>query len=363
MNRAIETLAAGMQEMSNTVVDNTLGNMNLGNNRMHDEGTSGGPQSSQFTRMTKIEFPKFGGDNVRGWMYKCEHFFLVDNVVDNLKVDLPEGQLISFYLVGLQTEIKLAVRMCRPQLLSEAYHLSKIQEAAIKANKQRYITPLLPTPKFITNPNTYTPQSSAVVKQLLVPNIPLATKSAFNTPYPKDSCLKRSFKKEELRTCASIMIRRVPHFQTMRVCRHVGKYKIYILIDSGETFTSDVMLVPLGGCEMIPRVQWLATLGNIQWNFSEQRMDFGYKGKTIILRGTQKSSLQWMQGRKIAPPVAELSSLMLCVYPLLEEEFQWSNTAQMAFEELKEAMILAPVLKLPKFEEEFVFETDASGGD
>nr|GFA71753.1 hypothetical protein [Tanacetum cinerariifolium] len=88
MNRAIETLAARMQEMSNTAVANTLGNMNLGNNRLHDEGTSGGPQSSQFTRMTKIEFPKFGGENVRGWMYKWEQFFLVDNVVDNLKVHL-----------------------------------------------------------------------------------------------------------------------------------------------------------------------------------------------------------------------------------------------------------------------------------
>ncbi|GKA46850.1 putative mitochondrial protein [Tanacetum coccineum] len=144
--------------------------------------------------MTKIEFPKFGGDDVRGWLYKCEQFFLVDNVADNLKVqlaslhlfdvasiwnrqytrpmgenvhwnnyrnailqrfgntfddpvveiknvrhvttiedyqnafdklisrvDLPVDQLISFYNVGLQTDVKLAVRMFRPRTLVEAY--------------------------------------------------------------------------------------------------------------------------------------------------------------------------------------------------------------------------------------------------
>nr|GEY42794.1 reverse transcriptase [Tanacetum cinerariifolium] len=121
----------------------------------------------------------------------------------------------------------------------------------------------------------------------------------------------------------------VPHIQTMRVCRHVGKYKIHILIDSssthnfvdtntgkrmgcristtvslqvdvangnkivstlickqftwqlqGETFVTDSMLVPLGGYEMVLGVQWLATLS----------------------------------GRKIGQPVAELSSMMLCAY-------------------------------------------------
>ncbi|MFS8011818.1 hypothetical protein Hanom_Chr14g01313541 [Helianthus anomalus] len=27
-------------------------------------------------RLTKVEFPKFNGDDVEGWLYKCEHFFL-----------------------------------------------------------------------------------------------------------------------------------------------------------------------------------------------------------------------------------------------------------------------------------------------
>ncbi|GJV76184.1 putative mitochondrial protein, partial [Tanacetum coccineum] len=46
---------------------------------------------------------------------------------------------------------------------------------------------------------------------------------------------------------------------------------------------------------------------------------------------------------------------------LNKNSFKWNQEAHKAFEELKEAMVQAPVLKLPNFEEEFVIETDASG--
>ena len=31
------------------------------------------------SRMTQVEFPKFSGDDVRGWMFRCEQFFAIDN--------------------------------------------------------------------------------------------------------------------------------------------------------------------------------------------------------------------------------------------------------------------------------------------
>ncbi|GKB26510.1 hypothetical protein Tco_0865911 [Tanacetum coccineum] len=36
----------------------------------------------QFSRVIKIEFPKFGGKDVRGWMFRCEQFFPIDNIAD-----------------------------------------------------------------------------------------------------------------------------------------------------------------------------------------------------------------------------------------------------------------------------------------
>ncbi|GKF41834.1 retrotransposable element Tf2 [Tanacetum coccineum] len=47
------------------------------------------------------------------------------------------------------------------------------------------------------------------------------------------------------------------------------------------TFATDVMLLPLGGCEMILGIQWLATLVDIKCNLQELRMKFKYGGSNL----------------------------------------------------------------------------------
>lgn len=42
------------------------------NNRFH----------SFAARMTKVEFPKFDGIDLRSWIYKCNQFFQLDEVTD-----------------------------------------------------------------------------------------------------------------------------------------------------------------------------------------------------------------------------------------------------------------------------------------
>ncbi|GJU85417.1 gypsy type transposase [Tanacetum coccineum] len=175
--------------------------------------------NSQFSRVTKIEFPKFGGEDVRGWLFKCEQFFKVDNIAENNKVNLvsihlfdlalmwhrqfvrfvgedvgwtvyrnailkrfdmlyddplgelkklkqttnmqeyidafdrllcriglDEAQCISFFLVGLNSEIELAVRMFKPRTMAEVYELCKLKEAKMNVVNQKSRAPILPTP-------------------------------------------------------------------------------------------------------------------------------------------------------------------------------------------------------------------------
>ncbi|GJS00938.1 putative nucleotidyltransferase, ribonuclease H [Tanacetum coccineum] len=50
---------------------------------------SGGDADSRGTRplrIGKVEFPKFSGADVEGWIYRCEHFFAMDETPDNVKL-------------------------------------------------------------------------------------------------------------------------------------------------------------------------------------------------------------------------------------------------------------------------------------
>ena len=48
-----------------------------------------------FSRLSKIDFPHFDGEDVQGWVYSCEQFFEVDNTLKNIKV-----KIASIHLEG-----------------------------------------------------------------------------------------------------------------------------------------------------------------------------------------------------------------------------------------------------------------------
>ncbi|XP_042051486.1 uncharacterized protein LOC121796767 [Salvia splendens] len=57
---------------------------------------------------------------------------------------------------------------------------------------------------------------------------------------------------------------------------------------TATTFTTDVLLLPVGNCDMVLRVQWPETLGDIQWNFKNLTTDFMLEGTRYELGRGQK---------------------------------------------------------------------------
>ncbi|GKE84714.1 hypothetical protein Tco_1558456 [Tanacetum coccineum] len=142
-----------------------------------------GEGTSRFSRMSKLEFPKFYRDDVQGWMFRVKQFFSIDNVPKGDKIRMvsihiiEEPQSISMFITGLLAAIELNVRMFRPRSLSDAFSVVSLQEATLVVIKQKN-TPLLPilrpTSNWNANRNTnYAPKTTTTTMALPIPNTPL----------------------------------------------------------------------------------------------------------------------------------------------------------------------------------------------
>ncbi|XP_021766133.1 uncharacterized protein LOC110730619 [Chenopodium quinoa] len=74
------------------------------------------------------------------------------------------------------------------------------------------------------------------------------------------------------------------------VCDSVCKGFTWAL--GGLSFTTDVMLIPLGSCDMVLGVQWLNTLGSISWNFRQLTMKFWVNNQWLEVRGVPSKKLK-----------------------------------------------------------------------
>nr|GEX13669.1 hypothetical protein [Tanacetum cinerariifolium] len=299
------------------------------------------------------------------------------------RVELTESQAISCFVAGLQEDIGMMVKMFKPKSLYDAYQLARMQETVKTINTKRY-TPILPTPKHSG--------SSAIVNRSTTPNVkpPITQLALPSTPFNKSTNagnVEEMVEEPVVYPHISLnALAGVNTFHTMRIKGHVGKQDIHILVDSGTThnfvdvqcakklgceirsicplqvevpggnqmpsttvcrsfnwnlqgqeFQSDVMLLPLGGCDMVLGVQWLTTLGDIKWNFHTLRMEFTFKGKKITLRGTQQATLQWMNGkdygRILTNSKVALEAMSLCVYPITLMKVSVENTQVQHFNE------------------------------
>ncbi|GKC83137.1 retrotransposable element Tf2, partial [Tanacetum coccineum] len=261
-------------------------------------------------------------------------------------------------------EISMPIRMFKITSLIDVYAMAKMQEATNAMLKPRYTSPLLSTPKFVTNTISANKSVNTPIKSTAVNEGGVVDKGDNETF--KD-CVEEEVMMESSPQISLNALSGLNSFLTMRVKGLFGKNTLHILVDcgsthnfldlktaknlgcqfenptplqvsvangqhmmtcykcknfqwnlGGKTFTSDVMLLPLGGCEMVLGIQWLATLEDIQCNFKNLTMKFEYKGRRMVLRGTKNTIIHWMQGKNATKSgqikQAELASMVLCVY-------------------------------------------------
>lgn len=85
---------------------------------------------------------------------------------------------------------------------------------------------------------------------------------------------------------------------------------------------SDMLVLPIGGCNMVLGIQWVVILGDIMWNFRKLKMEFTITGQKISLRGIQPPTTKLILSRKMDKLLAKPAELWMILVGILIEESQ-----------------------------------------
>nr|GEV56172.1 hypothetical protein [Tanacetum cinerariifolium] len=248
VDAAMDEIRQSLAALTNTIAaiggpNNQLVNPNMGR------------QANQFSRLAKVEFPKFRSvfedpmaalKNAKYEKNAKEYH----NVFDILlcRVDISHEHVVNLYLGGLPTELEMSVRMFKPIILADAYYLTNLQEATLEAVKKKN--------KPIVNNSRYSYGSGSGT----VSKPPLLTLPSTN-----------NYAKVNPNIAYKAPVRRV-------IGLVAGQRELHILVDSESThnFLDIRVARRLGcntrtpvlyqylwleiGCDMVLGIQWLATL-------------------------------------------------------------------------------------------------------
>nr|GEZ68858.1 hypothetical protein [Tanacetum cinerariifolium] len=183
------------------------------------------PNNTPYGKLIRIEFPKFNGDDVKDWVYRCKQFFKVDGVPDGRKIQLAYMHMFDAALVWYQQYVKrypdntpwehfevevvkrfgvlyddpivelknlkqtgspevgTLMRMFQATTLSETYGLARMQEATNTILKPSYNNHLLPTPKQSTTTYVNKAMTTPVKSNSVGQSSGYVTRNGVDKPY------------------------------------------------------------------------------------------------------------------------------------------------------------------------------------
>jgi len=90
----------------------------------------------------------------------------------------------------------------------------------------------------------------------------------------------------------------------------------------GVQFVADVFIVDLINYDIVLDIQWLATLGNVMFNYKDLWMSFKWQGQDVILKGTDCTKVQTIelaQLNNLMVNLTQLSGMSLCCFTTSED--------------------------------------------
>lgn len=80
-----------------------------------------------------------------------------------------------------------------------------------------------------------------------------------------------------------------------------GRGEVEVRIQ-GSKFSVPFHVLTLGGCDIVLGVQWLKTLGSIQWDFTKMSMSFKLGKDDVVLQGVSTGTIDVLMGDKWLKP-------------------------------------------------------------
>ncbi|XP_070040636.1 uncharacterized protein [Nicotiana tomentosiformis] len=118
----------------------------------------------------------------------------------------------------------------------------------------------------------------------------------------------------------------------------------------GMDFRADMLVIPLGGADVVLQIQWPITLGDIRWNFKLLRMEFQIGGRKVSLRGSQPRTFKVVANvrmQKMLKKPSQINMLSVAfIQPAGEAKPTLCSQEVQAPEELQQILFEVPS-KLP----------------
>ncbi|KAG8372925.1 hypothetical protein BUALT_Bualt12G0117700 [Buddleja alternifolia] len=314
-----------------------------------NHGASWTPGYQIPSKVSRVDFPHFNGEDLRGWLYKCEQCFEVDDTPSNAKVKLVvvhlEGKALQWHQMFMKS------RLTREVPNWEEY----IRALNDRFGALVYDDPMLELVnlKQVGTIQQYLDKFDEIVNCMDLPD------------HYALSCFLGGLKGE---ISVNVRMFRPKSLQEAISLEKLQEQAISITQKRPPLFPKSIPFPPKSQPNNAEATSPIFSLqGNtIQdklqlQNLLEEFGDLFEEPTTVPPHRDQDNKIILKEG-------TYLISLRPYRYPARQKDeiekmdaFKWSGDAETAFLELKNAMTRATVLAMPDFNEEFIIKADASG--